>query len=73
MISMLHHFFEVHGVHEEVCHIHADNCVGQIKNRYTVGYLLWRVLKGLHRSIVLSFMNVGNTRCMVDSNFCLIK
>ena len=35
VVSMLHHYFEVHSMHEESCHLHADNnyCVGQNKNR----------------------------------------
>ena len=49
VISMLHHFFENHSAHEPTCHLHADNCVGQNKNRAVVGYLAWRVIKGLHK------------------------
>lgn len=73
VISMLHHFFEVHSCHEPVIHLHADNCVGQNKNRFILGYLAWRVLTGLHHDITLSFMRVGHTRCFVDGNFGLIK
>ena len=73
VISMLHHFFEVHSVHAPVCHLHADNCVGQNKNRYVIGYLAWRVATGLHEEITLSFMRVGHTRCFVDGNFGFIK
>ena len=73
VISMLHHYFEVHSAHEDTCHLHADNCVGQNKNRYVIGYLAWRVIAGLHKHITLSFMRVGHTRCMVDGNFGLIK
>ena len=47
--------------------------IGQNKNRYVVGYLVWRVLSGLNSSITLSFMRVGHTRCIVDGNFGLIK
>ena len=73
VISMLHHYFEVHALHESSCHLHADNCVGQNKNRFVIGYLTWRVLTGQNESISLSFMRVGHTRCMVDGNFGLIK
>jgi len=73
VISMLHHFFENHSGHEPTCHLHADNCVGQNKNRAVVGYLAWRVIKGLHKKITLSFMLVGHTRCFVDGNFGLLK
>ena len=34
IVSMLHHFFENHGLGEERVHPHADNCGGQNKNRY---------------------------------------
>ena len=73
VISMIHHYLEVHSSNEEICHLHADNCVGQNKNRYVTAYLLWRVLTGKHKKITLSFMRVGHTRCMVDGNFGLIK
>lgn len=73
VISMLHHYFEIHSAHEDECHLHADNCVGQNKNRYLVGYLTWRVITGLHKRMTLSFMRVGHTRCVVDGNFGLLK
>ena len=73
VISMLHHYFKNHAAKEKDAHLHADNCVGQNKNRYVVGYLVWRVLSGLNSSITLSFMRVGHTRCIVDGNFGLIK
>ena len=38
-ISMIHYYLEVYLLHEESCHLHADNCVGQNKNRYVLGYL----------------------------------
>ncbi len=34
--SLLHHFFEVHGLGERKAHLHADNCVGQNKNNYVM-------------------------------------
>ena len=73
VISMLHHYLEMHSSHEKECHLHADNCVAQNKNRYIVGYFVWRVLTGRHHTIILSFMQVGHTRCIVDENFGLIK
>ena len=33
IISMLHHFFDVHGFGERCVHLHADNCVGQNKEQ----------------------------------------
>ena len=29
VVSLLHHFFETHGLGESDVHLHADNCVGQ--------------------------------------------
>ena len=73
MISMLHHFLVFNSLNEPMCHFHADNCVGQNKNRFVVGYLAWRVINGLNDEITLSFMRVGHTRCFVDGNFGLLK
>ena len=73
IVSMLHHFFEVHGLGERDVHLHADNCGGQNKNNIMVGYLLWRVLTGLHRSITLSFMIAGHTKFSPDWCFGLLK
>ena len=33
VVSMLHHYFQCHSGGEPECHLHADNCVGQNKNR----------------------------------------
>ena len=32
VVSLLHHFFQTHGLGEHHVHLHADNCVGQNKN-----------------------------------------
>ncbi|XP_065195728.1 uncharacterized protein LOC135827131 [Sycon ciliatum] len=71
--SLLHHYFQVHGLHEEECVLHADNCAGQNKNRTIMTYLAWRCLTGLHKKISLSFMITGHTRCLVDCMFGLLK
>ena len=73
VVLMLHHFLEKHSKNERELHFHADNCVGQNKNRTVIGYLAWRVIQGLNSKIVLSFMMVGHTRCFVDGNFGLLK
>lgn len=73
VISMLDHYFANHALKEDECHLHCDNCVGQNKNNYVTGYLAWRVIRGKHQEIVLSFMRVGHTRCLVDGHFGLIK
>ena len=73
VVSMLHHFFEAHGLGEKDVHLHADNCGGQNKNNIMVGYLLWRVLTGLHNNITLSFMVAGHTKFSPDWCFGLLK
>ena len=73
IVSMLHHFFENHGLGEERVHLHADNCGGQNKNAIMVQYLLWRVMTGQHKEITLSFMIPGHTKFSPDWCFGLLK
>lgn len=73
VVSLLHHFFEEHGHGEKECHLHADNCAGQNKNKTLLAYLAWRVLTGRHYRITISFMVAGHTRCLVDGCFGLLK
>ena len=46
---------------------------GQNKNKYVIGYLLWRVMIGLHRAIDLHMQIPGHTKCQVDAGFAQIK
>ena len=50
IISMLHHFFQHHGLGETDVKLHADNCVGQnnAMSNAMMHYLMWRVMVGLH-------------------------
>jgi hypothetical protein len=73
VISMLDHYFSHHSLNEAICQCHADNCVGQNKNRFVLGYFAWRIITGKHDQLYLSFMEVGHTRCLVDGHFGLIK
>ena len=73
IVSMLHHFFQVHALGETEVHLHADNCVGQNKNNTMLHYLIWRVMVGLHRCIILSFLVVGHTKFAPDWCFGLLK
>ena len=73
VISMIHHYLEVHGKKELNYHFHADNCVGQNKNKTVLAYFMWRTIVGLNEEITLSFMRVGHTRCIVDACFGLLK
>ena len=72
VVSMIHHFLSQE---ERSLHLsfHADNCVGQNKNRTVLAYMLWRCAVGLSNSIELSFMRVGHTRCAVDGYFGSLK
>ena len=73
VISLLHHFMEVYGLHEKEYVLHADNCGRQHKNISVIAYLAWRVMTGLHEKISLSFMTAGHTRYLVDGCFGLLK
>jgi hypothetical protein len=73
IVSLLHHFLQVHGLGESEVHLHADNCVGQNKNNTMLQYLLWRTIVGLHAKINLSFLIVGHTKFAPDCCFGLIK
>ena len=73
IVSMLHHFFQVHGLGETNVHLHADNCVGQNKNNTMLHYLIWRVMVGLHKRIVMSFLILGHTKFSPDWCFGLLK
>ncbi len=73
IVSMLHHFFEFHGLGEQKVHLHADNCGGQNKNSTMIHYLLYRTMTGLHTEIVLSFLITGHTKFSPDWCFGLWK
>ena len=42
VISMLNHHLTANSYAERECHLHADNAVGQNKNKTTLHYLTWR-------------------------------
>ena len=73
VISRLHYYFEHHGLGEDEAFLHADNCVGQNKNNAVMQYLMWRVMKRLHRCITISFLIVGHTKFSPDWCFGLFK
>ena len=52
IVSLLHHFFQEHGLGMMDVHLHVDNCVGQNKC----------VLVRLNRSVILSFLVIRHTQ-----------
>ena len=73
VISMFDHHLKTECSEQRNLSLHADNCVGQNKNKSVLGYLMWRVLCGMSDTIELNFMRVGHTRCSVDAYFGLLK
>ncbi|RUS74217.1 hypothetical protein EGW08_018023 [Elysia chlorotica] len=73
VVSLIHHFFEHFSLGETNLHLHADNCSGQNKNSAMMQYLMWRVLTGRHKSIIISFLIAGHTKFSPDGCFGLIK
>ncbi|RGB24601.1 hypothetical protein C1646_772843 [Rhizophagus diaphanus] len=72
-ISLVHHYFEKHGLGEKRVIIHADNCTGQNKNNAMIMYLAWRIANNLHEKITYSFMVAGHTKFTPDGFFGLFK
>nr|XP_034309101.1 uncharacterized protein LOC117683615 [Crassostrea gigas] len=73
VLSMVHHYLNASSYGEIACHFHADNCVGQNKNKTTLHYLAWRCCTGRHKEIKLHFMIAGHTKCLCDSCFGMLK
>jgi hypothetical protein len=71
VISLIHHFFEFHGLGETYLHLHADNCSRQNKNSAMMWYLFWCVLTGRHHSVKISFLLTGHTKFSCDWCFGL--
>ena len=72
-ISYVHDFFISHGAGETDAQINADNCGAQNKNNFFIWYYSWRILCGLHKSILYSFLIAGHTKFSPDWCFGLIK
>ena len=72
-VSLLNHFLDNHGLKEDNMFLHADNCVAQNKNNVLIQYLLFRTLKGHHKSITLSFVLPGHTKFALDGYYGLLK
>ncbi|XP_068684231.1 uncharacterized protein [Montipora foliosa] len=72
-ISYVHYYFDHHGLGETDAQLNADNWAGQIKNKYFLWYLAWRILMKLHNFITYSFLIAGHTKFAPDHSFGLIK
>ena len=72
-ISYVHDFFTSHGVGETDAQINADNCGGQNKYNFVIWYYCWRILCGMHNSILYSVLIAGHTKFSPDWCFGLIK
>lgn len=75
---MLHHVLKVCNQDPRTAEceklvIHADNCAGQNKNRFTLWFLCWLVCSGLYSEIELLFLVSGHTKNICDIAFGHIK
>ena len=73
IISFLDHYLTKYGNGEQVLNIHADNCVGQNKNRYVLMYFMWRIITKKNMEIHFGFMIAGHTKFACDACFGLLK
>ena len=73
VISMIDWALATHGCGETKCTFHADNCGGQNKNKYVIGYFMWRVMTGQHEEITYMMQIPGHARCLIDGGFALLK
>lgn len=74
VISQLHAALLQHrGPRPLQLRLHADNCSGQNKNNYVLGYLCWAVLVGLCHDVEISFMIPGHTKFSCDAYFGIFK
>jgi hypothetical protein len=73
VISLLHHYLEVHSFGSTIVHFNADNGCGQNKNNTFLQYFMWRVLTDRSKKITYSFLPVGHTKFSPDWCFALLK
>ena len=72
-ISLVHYFFKNFGLGKTNAYIHSDNCAGQNENNYFLWYYAWRVIVGLHWSILYSFLVADHTKFSPGWCFGLAK
>ncbi len=73
VISFLHNFLCTRAIQTPNIRIHADNCVGQNKNKYVMWYLIWLAATGRVKHVEFKFMIKGHTQFIVDGNIGHIK
>ena len=56
-----------------VLHLQLDNCGGENKNQFVLGYLSYLVQAGIFHEILLSFLIVGHTHEDIDQHFSVIS
>ncbi|XP_071053768.1 uncharacterized protein [Onthophagus taurus] len=72
VVSILHHYLKTSS-NTETLVLFSDNCVGQNKNNVVIGYLMWRVAKGLQKAILFNFLLTGHTKFTPDRFFGIFK
>ncbi|XP_060600079.1 uncharacterized protein LOC132753609 isoform X1 [Ruditapes philippinarum] len=73
VLSMVDWTLQNHANQTPALSIHSDNCPGQNKNRYTIGYFMWRVMTGQNEKIEYHMQVPGHARCLVDAGFAHLK
>ncbi|GAU89828.1 hypothetical protein RvY_02332 [Ramazzottius varieornatus] len=73
VLSMLDFFLKQSDNGERNLCIYADNCTGQNKNRFTMGYLAHLIKTGRHDTIQMHFLPPGHTKFSPDTFFGLLK
>jgi hypothetical protein len=73
VISFLHHCLENFSFGATNLLLHADNCVGQNKNRYILHYCEWLVMMGIFETVEMAYLIVGHTKFDVDTRLGIFK
>ncbi|XP_053379714.1 uncharacterized protein LOC123532084 [Mercenaria mercenaria] len=73
VLSMLDWALQTYGSNKPRFSIHSDNCPGQNKNKYTMGYFMWRVMTAQSTEIEFLMQTPGHARCHVDAGFANVK
>ncbi|GAV00635.1 hypothetical protein RvY_11458 [Ramazzottius varieornatus] len=73
VLSMLDFFLKQSDNGERNLCIYADNCTGQNKNRFTMGYLAHLIKTGRYDTIEIHFLPPGHTKFSPDAFFGQLK